>query len=419
MKNFIAGLRYGNWLTRLYLISFPLLIVAGAGGIIYSFFINSMLIFLIGTALAVGGIALAQGFIVELHQEPEETEETEDFPLEDNPDTGKAQDGFPKKVRQKKRKKEKDPAKRKERKTKKNKKQQEENTTEPEIADTPREEPEADEKIKENENLTEEKEERLEKPEEALLAYDEKKIQQVFYKYKVHKEHHPIIIDSWEEKKVWQCPAYIWLHHGQLHMLLMEKTVRELTLPASKASTLTYVRGVVCKAKKEYLSFRKESLLSKVFSPYLPVYHEGTKNGKPVIYKNLFELGEGLRVTGASVKTIMEMLNPDFQVDDIITRDVRYNAFFKEIYRQGILFREQIITIQEYREQIKETLHKLVATGVSEEEYESTLQALYQNKLITEEYISYYMQYWKRIQIENKYSNRRRRRGKQWKDILS
>lgn len=436
MKNFIAGLRYGNWLTRLYLISIPILISAGIGLIVYSFVANSMWMFLVGTALGIGGIALAQGFAVEVSGElvkepeeyldeelpPEELSERNEMPEETEPQEEFAEESeetpTKKKRKEKKKRNTREPKQKREPKEKRQRKRKQKQEPD-ELADT--EVPEESEQNNLEEDAKQEKKEEKEqkepkgKPEDALVGYDEQKLQHVFYKFKVRKDHRPIMIDSWEEKEVSQCPAYIWVHRGQLHMLVMESSAREITVPVAKVSTMKYIRGKICKAKKEYLQFRKESALAIVFAPFLPTYHEGMKNGKSVVYKNLFELGSGLRITNTSVKTIMDMIAPEFQVDDIIMRDVRYNDFFKEIYKAGILFRNKVLTTKEYRDLISDTLHKLVKTGVSEKEYENTLQSLYQHKLITEEYISFYMQYWKRVQIENKYVNKKRRKDVTWK----
>ena len=231
------------------------------------------------------------------------------------------------------------------------------------------------------------------KKEDSLLQYDEKKIKQVFYKYKIRKDYKCIIIDAWEKKRIYQQPAYIWRQRSQIHILVLGDKTQDLTIPMNRLTILKYHKGVICQAKKEYMQFRKESLVKTVFSAYLPTYRQGVKDGHPVIYKNLFELGDGILLTNTSVRAILELLQPEFQVDDGVTRDVRYNGFLKEIYKQSILLQNQVIGVKDYQEAVNENLQKLAASEASEREYESTLQALYQNKMITQEYIEYYRQY--------------------------
>ncbi len=236
--------------------------------------------------------------------------------------------------------------------------------------------------------------------EDELMEYDEVVMKQVFYKYKVKRDHKTIMIDTWEEKGIKQLPAYMWVTKGQVHILTIGQEVGQYTIPMSKTGSLYYKKGVICQAKEEYLQFRKESMLGTVFSPYLPTYHEGNKNHRPVIYKNLFALENGLTVTNTSAKTVISMLNPRLEVDDIVMRDVRFNDYFKEIYKLGLLFREQIYSVKEYQAKVNDVLRRYVTSGVGQEEYENTLQSLYQHKLITEEYIMFYMQYYDRIRME-------------------
>lgn len=253
------------------------------------------------------------------------------------------------------------------------------------------------EDVSENDEVPSEQDDK----EDELMEYNEVVMKQVFYKYKVKRDHMTVMIDVWEEKAIKQAPAYIWVTKGQLHVLTISKDVNQYTIPLSKAGLLYYKKGVICQAKEEYKQFRKESMLATVFSPYLPTYHEGNKNHRPVIYKNLFALENGMTVTNTSAKALISMLNPRLEVDDIVTRDVRFNDYFKEIYKLGLLFREQIYSVKEYQGKVSDVLRRYVTSGVGQDEYENTLQSLYQHKLITEEYIMYYMQYYERIQMEN------------------
>lgn len=423
MKKYLFGLRYGNWQTRLYVVSLPVCIAAGAGLVVASFIMNSMLMFLLGIGFGIGVVALLQCFTIEEGSfalaartetpplEPEAgPEKGIEVPVEAVRPEPEAKEEEPKKEEKKK----KEPRKKEKKKKEPMKQKPEPEPLQPEEEKLVEEKPEppSEELVPEpKEQKKEDKEQERKDKEKELIAYDQKKIKHVFYKYKVRKDHKAIIIDEWKEKKVKQCPAYIWLHRSQVHLLLMGKETQELTIPVSKAGTLTYVKGVVCKAKEEYPQFRKESLLSAVFTPYLPTYHKGEKNGRTVIYKNLFQLGDGLLVTNTSARIIMELLHPAFQVHDRVTKDMQYNDFYKEIYKTGILFREQVLTVKEYKEGMSETLQKFAATGVADQEYEKTLQALYRNKLITEEFVTYYLLYREKLSTE-KENKKQRRKGK-------
>lgn len=366
MKKFLTGLRYGTWSTRLYVISIPIAFLIGIGAIIAAFIFNFMLLFLTGVAVIIGGITLIVNYnIDESIVEEVEPESINREPEEQEPEEQEPEERIPK--------------------------------------EQVSEEPKAEEQEPERQNH---------EREEELLSYDEKAVKQVFYKYKVKKDHKTIMIDSWEEKGIKQMPAYIWNGKGQLHILTVGQNVQEYTMPLSKTGKLSYKRGIICQAKEEYIQFRKASLLSTVFTKYLPVYHKGNKDHRPVIYKNLFAFENGLMVTNTSVKTISELLHPQFEIDDIVMRDVRYNGFFKEIYKLGILFREQVYSVKEYQNLVNGVLQNFAESGIMKEEYESTLQALYQNKLITQEYIQFYLQYWNQCQGKTSEDVKKRKRKK-------
>ncbi|MBQ8147339.1 MAG: hypothetical protein IJ040_00955, partial [Lachnospiraceae bacterium] len=65
MKKFITGLRYGNWLTRIFLISVPLCIVVALVLIVLSFVLNLIYLLLIGIAFGIVAVALSQSFTLE------------------------------------------------------------------------------------------------------------------------------------------------------------------------------------------------------------------------------------------------------------------------------------------------------------------------------------------------------------------
>lgn len=356
MKKFLTGLRYGNWYTRLYILAIPICLVVGIGLMVVSFFINAMLVFLAGVGIGIVGLALSQRFdIQEVTYVPSE------------------------------------------------KKGQKQSAKKTDYMKLKQGDEKRDTVTSSQENIASKGEADTEaKKAEELLSYDEKKIKQIFYRYKVRADHKTIMIDEWKGESIHQSPAYIWKQHRQFHILVVGEGVQEYCIPSGKLAVMKYHHGVICQAKQEYPQFRKESMMKQVFSPYLPAYHEGTKDGRHVIYKDLFELGDGLFITNTSAKAIMALVQPEFVVDDRIMRDAAHNAFFKEIYKQGILFREQVISPKEYKEQVNDYLENLAESVVSDEEYGKTLQELQQNRLISQEYVIYYKENREKLKSEGR-----------------
>lgn len=361
MKKVLEGLKNGDWKTRLYIIGTTLLMLAGVGGIVVSFMINSMWLFLAGVAAGIAAVVIAQRFtIITEELETEEAPET----VEEQPAAEQVPEPEKSHPEQPVKKKEAEP--------------------EHEEADTMKKKPERAETV-----APEKKPARA----EALDAYDQKKLKQVFYKYKVKRDHKCIIIDSWKQHQILQAPAYIWISRRKVHFLVMEKETREIEVPRTELMTLLYHPGVVCQTKEEYPQFRKETMMSKIFSKYLPSYRSGNRNGKPVIYKNLFELGHGLYLTNTSARVVLDMLQPVFQVDDQVTRDVRCQEVVKDIYKLGILLRNLVYTAKEYKDLVDDKIQTLASTGISEAEYTEILQMLFRMNLITAEYMEYYKRY--------------------------
>lgn len=355
MKKVLEGLKNGDWKTRLYIIGTTVLMLAGLGGIIVSFIINSMWLFLAGVAAGITAIVIAQRFSIVT----EELDAEETMPEADAEKIVSRTD--------------------KEEVVSRTNKEE----TVPETGAEP---PEAEISEKDDRH-------RIEERKKTLESYDEKKLKQVFYKYKVKRDHKCIIIDSWKQHQILQAPAYIWISRRKVHFLIMEKEAREIEVPQAEFTTLLYHPGVVCQTKEEYPQFRKETMMSKIFSKYLPSYRSGNRNGRPVIYKNLFELGNGLYLTNTSARVVLDMLQPVFRVDDQVTRDVRCQEVVKDIYKLGILLRNLVYTAREYKNLVDDKIQTLAGTGISEAEYTEILQMLFRMNLITAEYMEYYKRY--------------------------
>ena len=353
MKKVLEGLKNGDWKTRLYIIGTTVLMLAGLGGIVVSFIVNSMWLFLAGVAAGIAAIVIVQKFSIVT----EELDAEELMPETEAESEAEAETAA-----------------------------ESEAETETESETETDAEPEAEITEKDDRH-------RIEERKKTLESYDEKKLKQVFYKYKVKRDHKCIIIDSWKQHQVLQAPAYIWISRKKVHFLIVEKETREIEVPRTEFTTLLYHPGIVCRTKEEYPQFRKETMMSKIFSKYLPSYRSGNRNGRPVIYKNLFELGNGLYLTNTSARVVLDMLQPVFQVDDQVTRDGHCQEIVKDIYKLGILLRNLVYTAKEYKDLVDDKIRTLANTGISETEYTEILQLLFRMNLITAEYMEYYKRY--------------------------
>ncbi len=239
---------------------------------------------------------------------------------------------------------------------------------------------------------TEIEEETIEDPDAVLEQYDEKKIKGVFVKYKVNKDHYPIMIDSCARFKIYQCPAYAWVEKRSLNLLLFEKEARKVEISLDGFQELTYERGVAVNTNLDYKTFSKPSFLNLIFSAYLPTVYEDTIAGRRSLRKNLYVIGTDLKVTNTSAATIMKLLSMNLSVRKQI-RDVNYqNPYFEAAYALNVLLKDNVISVNEFKTKMKDILQKLADAKISNQEFMEYMNQLIQGRLITKEYAQYYIE---------------------------
>ncbi|ABX43404.1 hypothetical protein [Lachnoclostridium phytofermentans] len=238
-----------------------------------------------------------------------------------------------------------------------------------------------------NEHLEEEIEENI------FGKYDEETVKGVFIKYKVNKDHKPIIIDHCQSEKVRQCPAYIWSDRGNLNLLLFEEETRKITIPLSKVTKIIYEKGVLADPLLDYEGFQKPSFLKMVFSSYLPTLYEDSKEGRKVYRKNLYVLSPDIKVTNTSIRTIMDMLKLDLSYEGRFADPGMHNPYFEKAYLLSIMLRDGVITVSEFKVRIKKLLQQLSEANISNDEFHLYIRQMVNARLITKDYAEYYLAY--------------------------
>lgn len=240
-------------------------------------------------------------------------------------------------------------------------------------------------------SLEQEKEEEV-KEEDYLKQYEEEKIKQIFYQYKVKIDHKAVMIDSSQKLHISQCPAYIWVQHNQFHMLLLEREPRKISIKLNQLGTITYKKGVPANQDMEYRSMKKASFVAKIFAPYLPDYNKNNQNNIQREYKNLYVIQPDIAFTNTSAKHLFELLTAEFIVEDSVTNSKLYHDCFKEAHKLGILLKDNGITIEKYKKQITDVMEQLIYSDLSPHNFENTLQLMVRHHLITQEFADYYQE---------------------------
>lgn len=226
---------------------------------------------------------------------------------------------------------------------------------------------------------------------ETVMTYDRKKVRKTLHKFKVRRDHRMIFVDHSEKLKVNQTPAYIWVEKKDFHLLLIEQEPRHITIPVYQIKEITYLKKQPANEDIDYAAYRSSSVIADLFRPYLPDYSHSTVVDDLSVYKNLYGIGNDIYVTNRSASALFDLLGVPFQVDDRVTMSNKVNIYFKEAYKSNILLRDNVIDANGYADRISKTLGNLAHSTVSYAEFKDTLNLMIRNKMITQEFASYYM----------------------------
>ena len=226
---------------------------------------------------------------------------------------------------------------------------------------------------------------------ETVMTYDRKRVKKTLHKFKVRREHRMIFVDRSEKLKANQTPAYIWVEKKDFHLLLIEQEPRHITIPLYQIKNITYLKKQPANEDIDYAAYKGSSVLADMFRPYLPDYSHSTVVDDLSAYKNLYGIGNDIYVTNRSASALFDLLGAEFQVDDRVTMSNKVNIYFKEAYKSNILLRDNVIDANGYADRISKTLDNLAHSTISYAEFKDTLNLMIRNKLITQEFASYYM----------------------------
>ncbi|MBR3833432.1 MAG: hypothetical protein IKJ73_03865 [Lachnospiraceae bacterium] len=226
---------------------------------------------------------------------------------------------------------------------------------------------------------------------DTAASYTKKKIKKTLHKYKVMKDHRMVIVDRCDRLHIYQTPAYVWIQDNQFHILLIEEEPRLLMVPIFRITEISYLKKQPADEENDYKLFKKSTILTDSFRPYLPDYNHSNKTTDLKAYKNLYGIFQGIYFTNNSAKNLFDLLGVDFYVEDKVTTSNKVNIFFKEAYKANIKLRDNILDANGYAESITNILDDMAHSDISHIEFKDTLNLMTKNKLITDEYANHYM----------------------------
>ncbi len=227
-----------------------------------------------------------------------------------------------------------------------------------------------------------------------LFGMNEKKMKKLFKEHGVNQIHVKVMIDSFPKGNIEQAPAFMWKTDRMLHFLVLTGTAQEFEVPLADIKGILLVKNVPADPETDYVPFKLSNFITRMFQPYLPEYFESTNEGQLEVKKNTFRIEPGIYLTNTSVGNLRRVLLPGvaFLVDDKVNSSTQFNEYFKEIYRDSILCKNSVITLDEYKEQIGKTLDALLDAPISGKEFVNTIYALNKYRLISQEFVAEYTQ---------------------------
>lgn len=236
-----------------------------------------------------------------------------------------------------------------------------------------------------------------------LASINAKKMKKMMKEHKVNQIHVKVMVDSYPAKQIEQAPAFMWRTDTMLHFMVLTSQVDEFEVPLEDIKGILLVKDVPANPDKDYMPFKYSSYIAKTFQPYLPEYFQGTKDGNLDVKKNTFRIEPGIYLTNSSVGNLRRVLLPGvaFLVDDQVISSKRFNEYFKELYRESILCKNMVITLEEYREKIEETLDAMLDAPMSGKEFVNTIYDLNKYRLITKNFVVKYTQLYRERNMNN------------------
>lgn len=234
-----------------------------------------------------------------------------------------------------------------------------------------------------------------------LNKYTEENIKKYLVAYKVKQQNYRILVDSSEKYHIKNCPALIWSDRNYLFMLLLEKKPRMITIARPSVEVMRYERGIVIKNIEEYKKV-KDSVLGSLFEELYPNYYKTRVNGLTTFMKNLFLIGEDIRITTPSAAGIMKATKCRLELNGKQLDKKRFNGYFEDVYKMNLLFKEKALSCEEYEERVRELLVNFAEHEESLESFRMTIYQLVQYNIISEEYAEFYMNYKGELQAKNK-----------------
>ena len=219
----------------------------------------------------------------------------------------------------------------------------------------------------------------------------EESIKSELIKYKVKKEYYPVVIDLCRSEKVKETPAYMWKAGGMVNFLLFEEKTRRISIPAKEAAKITYEPGITAHPAREYIEFKKPSILGSIFVPYMPTYYEERFADRSFTKKNLYTLAPDIMLTNTCVKYAIKLLKADVDMEHVINAREKHSQYYCDAYKLNIFWKDGIIDTKAYKDGLRTLLGGMCGINITYNEFTEYIEEMVRDNLVTREYAQYYI----------------------------
>lgn len=219
-----------------------------------------------------------------------------------------------------------------------------------------------------------------------LASLNQKQMKKLMKQNRVSSTHRKLMIDSFPDRKMKQVPAFVWRTSDKLNFLVLEGRANGFSIPIRNIKGIYYEKNAEANQEQEYIPFKYNNYAAKMFIDYLPEYSQSTADGKLIYTKNLFRIEPGIYVTNTSMANLMELLpNVPFKINDEVIRSTKFDEYFKELYRFSVLCKNNVMSVERYRELSDNTLEDLLKAPMSGTNFVASLKNMARYRLITQE----------------------------------
>lgn len=207
------------------------------------------------------------------------------------------------------------------------------------------------------------------------------------------KKNTPILIDEWDRQQVEKTPAYVQVKGKTVSIVLVERTLRTITMPLDRFKKVTYARNVEERHMENYDALREDKEVFGIFEELLPNFSFASNRfGNTSQFRNQYILGGEIAVTPRSIRKLLSKFELEFKVFDSLDIRGSYSDYFKRAYENRIFWTDNCITQIEYQNRIRGLLQSMVEDDeVMRYEFGDELNLMIKYKLITREYADFYI----------------------------